>query len=241
MIHFELHKAEYSVSGMPGFSLNEALRYWNAKFETIKHFKRDVITHPGLEDLGAFVEEVWESIHPITVEEALREQNMETRRVMFDCIGVSALFKDLKPELLDRQVIDKVRTRWNENNQPYEYRFDDTYELYRIDGNKLFTMQNRWSEPNPVYAVRCWCTTTGREYWIYVPEGAALDGPRWKTDSKPDAIKAIAWTIRLDITNPKRIYRQGDIIIAVESDQSKDVAPYHLTKEQYLNLMFSES
>jgi len=59
--------------------------------------------------------------------------------------------------------------------------------------------------------------------------------------SSPDAVSAIAWTIRINITHPKRIYRQGDIIIAEESENSVITAPYHLNKQQYLALMYSET
>jgi hypothetical protein len=240
---YNLHSANYSVSGLPGLTLSEALRFWKAKFETFKHFKRDVIKHSALEGLCTFVEETWDTIQPITVQEALREQNMEKRRTMFNCIGVSRLFTELSPELLDRQVIHKVRTRWNEKNRRYTHTFDDIYELYQLEGDKLFTREFTWSRPNPVYAVRCWCTTTKREYWIYVPMEIALGIRRWLTDPQPspDAVRAIAWTIRIDISNPKRIFRQGDIIVAEESDQSSTVNPYHLCKEEYLRLMYSET
>lgn len=244
MITFDIHKVEYSVSNHKGFSLNNALRLWKAKFETIKHFRRDVIKHSALQDLGAFVEEVWNNIEPITVQEALIEQNMEIRRVMFDCIGVSKLFQTLAPKKLDSQVLSKIRTRWDGNNKSYQHCFEDVYELYQIDGNKLFTTTNAWQRANDVYAVRCWCTTTNREYWIYVPENIAM-GERYSSWNKeaaaPDAVRAIAWTIRLNISNPKRIFRQGDIIVAEESELSTTVPEYHLTKEQYLNLLFSET
>lgn len=237
-----LQEATYYVSGLQGFTLSEALRHWKAKFETIKHFRRDVIVHEGLQELGAFVEDMWETIVPVSVEEALREQNAERRRVMFDCIGVARLFKELNPELLDRQAISKTRTRWDQDFKAWQHVFEDVYELYKIDGNKLFRQENSWRQPSDVFAVRCWCTTTGREYWIYVPEETAVGRSRWPSQgTAPDAIRAIAWTIRIDITNPKRIFRQGDFIVVEESPDSQQAAPYHLGREQYLNLFYSET
>jgi hypothetical protein len=242
MDNINFQAATYYVSGFKGFNLSQAMRLWKAKFETIKHFKRDVITHPSLEELGNFVEEFWDGIIPISVQEALQEKNTEQRRVMFDCIGVVKLFQQLDPELLDRQVIPKTRTRWNQNNDCWTHQFEDVYELYKIEGNKLFEPINQWQTPNPVFAVRCWCTSTQREYWIYVPQEVATGVQRWPDKGyRPDAIRAIAWTIRIDISKPKRIFRQGDIIVAEESADSKEVTPYHLTKEQYLELIFSET
>lgn len=238
----DFKNADYAVSWRQGYTLSEAMRLWKTKFETFEHFRREVIVSPYLAELGAFINEMWDSIEPLTVTEALTENNSEKRRVMFDCIGVTKLFAQMEPTLLDRQVITKERTRWDEQNRPYKKTYDDTYELYQIDGEKMFGPDQNGRSANPVYAVRCWCTTTGREYWIYVPEEAAMGVRSWqRKDAVPDAVRAIAWTIRIDIKNPSRIYRQGDIIVVEEDEQSSRVEPYHLSKEQYLELMFSET
>jgi hypothetical protein len=65
--------------------------------------------------------------------------------------------------------------------------------------------------------------------------------------SKADAIRAIAWTVRINVPeeNVEKIYRQGDIIVAKMKDKAKmtesTLRPYHLSKEQYLSLMYSET
>jgi len=236
-------KQKFIVNNQVDFSLTEALRLWKAKYPEFIDFKKDVITHSGLEDFGKFVESVWADIQPVTVEEALAIPNTEIRRTYFDCIGVQKLFTELKPKLRDKQVIKKKRANWNEENQENFRIFEDVYELYEIEGKKLFEKDKWGREPNPVFAVRCWCTTTNREYWLYVNQEAAT-GQRWwgdHSEKKFDAIRAIAWTIRLDISDPEKIYRQGDIIVAKKSKDSQEVRPYHLNKEQYLNLMYSET
>ncbi|MBN8877761.1 MAG: hypothetical protein J0I32_09470 [Sphingobacteriales bacterium] len=240
MKKFNLHTAEYAVSAVRGFSLIEAMRLWKTKFTAFKEFSKEVIKHPGLKELGNFIEDKWENVEPISMQEALGESNMEKRRAMFDCIGVVKLFTGLQPTLLDKQVVHKKQTRWDNNNQPYEREYDDKYELYQLDGSKLYVTQVQGQESNPVFAVRCWCSTTGREYWIYVPVEAALGNEHFYRPT-PDAIRAIAWTIQVDITCPKSIARQGDIVIVEESEDSAPTSPYHLSKEQYLQLIFSES
>lgn len=235
----------YIVNNQDGFSLSEALRLWKTKYKEFKDFERDVITHPGLYNFRDFVKEMWDDILPITVEEAFKIENIETRRNYFNCIGVETLFKQLNPKLLDRQVIKKKRARWDDTNTQYEHTFEDVYELYEIPGDKLFpkNISDR-NISNPVFAVRCWCTTTNREYWIYVNHEAAT-GERWlrfdRSEENYDAIAAIAWTIRIDVKNPEKIYRQGDIIVVKHKENLEKTAPYHLTKEDYLNLMYSET
>ncbi|MFO0453031.1 MAG: hypothetical protein ACK52I_30960 [Pseudomonadota bacterium] len=236
-------KQSYIVCGQGGFKLSEALKLWKAKYPEFIDFKKDVITNPSLEDFGKFIEEYWNSIIPVTVEEALRQENTEIRRTYFDCIGVQKLFNSLDPKLLNKQIITKKRANWDDENKEIFRTFEDVYELYEIEGKKLFD-KDRWGrEPNPVYAVRCWCTTTNREYWLYVNHEAAT-GQRWwgsTEKAKYDAIRAIAWTIRIDVTNPEKIYRQGDIIVVKKSKNSIETREYHLDKKQYLKLMYSET
>jgi hypothetical protein len=84
---------------------------------------------------------------------------------------------------------------------------------------------------------------------LYVPREAALGDRWWHGDEgpEPDAIRAIAWTVRVDVPeeNLEKIYRQGDIIVAKMKDSAKATEttfnPYHLSKEQYLSLMYSET
>lgn len=247
MKQFDFRTASYTVSGMPGMTLDHAMKLWKTKFPSYEHFRRAVIKSEALKDFGEFIQEMWDSIVPISTKEAFEQKNAEMRRLYFDCIGVIELFKAANPTLLDKQVVKKKRTRWDEKNDPYEYEFEDIYELYAIDPNELYkgteTDNSRWRARSKYIAVRCWCTSTQREYWIYVPETNALKpGYReWDEKKEYDAVQAIAWTIRIDIKNPEKIYRQGDIIIAKEGPNSTKTAPYHLTKEDYLSLMYSET
>lgn len=241
---------KYTVNNRQDYSLTEALRLWKTKFEDYRDFEKEVITHPGLNDFNEFVKSVWEDVQPVTVEDALKQENTEDRRTYFDAIGVQKLFKSLDPKLLDRQVINKTRVRWDDEYTEKDHVFEDVYELYEIEGTKLFKADKWGTGPSNVYAVRCWCTTTNREYWLYVPREAALGDAWWhnnETKSLPDAIRAIAWTIRIDvpIENVERIYRQGDIIVTKIKDSAKDsfftFKSYHLSKENYLSLMYSET
>jgi hypothetical protein len=242
----------YIVNNRSGFDLTTALRLWKTKYaDDYRDFQKEVITHESLNDFDQFVQECWDKIELVTVEDALKIENAEERRIYFDAIGIEKLFKSLDPKLLDKQVIKKQRVRWDDELNEYTHEFEDVYELYEIEGTKLYN-KDRWgNSPNPVYAVRCWCTTTNREYWLYVPREAALGSMWWAANqeekSKADAVRAIAWTVRLDVPqgNIDKIYRQGDIIVAKMKDEAKltetSALPYHLSKEQYLSLMYSET
>lgn len=243
-------KQKYIVNSRDGYDLTTALKLWKTKYENdYRDFKKAVITHESLNDFEEFVSSMWPLIETVTVQDALIQDNTEDRRVYFDAIGIEKLFKSLDPKLLDKQTIKKSRTRWDDEFNEYTHEFEDVYELYEIEASKMFN-KDRWgNEPRDhIYAVRCWCTTTNREYWLYVPRWAALGEQWWNPqDNKPDAVRAIAWTVRLDVPigHVDRIYRQGDIIVAkIKTEISSDTEsalPYHLSKQDYLQLMYSET
>ena len=245
-------KQDYVVNNRSGFDLTTALKLWKTKYaDDYRDFQKEVITHESLNDFDQFVQECWDKIEQVTVEDALKIENTEERRTYFDAIGIEKLFKSLKPKLLDKQTIKKSRVKWDEEFNEYTHEFEDVYELYEIEAKKMFST-DRWGNipTQNTYAVRCWCTTTNREYWLYVPREAALGATWWDRDSednKPDAIRAIAWTVRIDVPeeNVEKIYRQGDIIVAKMKDKAKvtetTMSPYHLSKENYLSLMYSET
>lgn len=247
-------KQDYIVNNRSGWDLTTALRLWKTKYQNdYRDFQKEVIVHENLNDFDQFVQECWDEIEPVTVEEALQLENTEQRRTYFDAIGIEKLFSTLEPKLLDRQVLNKKRQRWDDEFNEYTHEFEDVYELYEMDATKMFKT-DRWGNPprEHIYAVRCWCTTTNREYWLYVPKEAALGRWWWSNgegpeDNKPDAIRAIAWTIRLDVPigHVEKVYRQGDIIVAkIKAEITPDTLsalPYHLSKEDYLQLMYSET
>src|SRR5258708_40291099 len=92
---FDVNSTTYTVCKYPGYSLNEALRYWKAKFETVKHFKREVIKHHKLKEFSEFVEEERDSIHPVTVLEAFHEMNLEESRVMVVFMVLGNVFQEM--------------------------------------------------------------------------------------------------------------------------------------------------
>lgn len=244
-----LTEHEYFVAGYGGFTLSEAMQLWKTKYrDDIRDFYKDVCNHPSMDELKEYVTEMWDTIQEVDPTTAFQQTNVEKRRAFFDAIGVARLMETIKPELLDKQTITKKRMGWDEDNKEVERVFEDVYELYLVPKEKLYAgIEQRWFSGNiDAYIVRCWCTTTNREYWIFT-DRTQFNVHRWNAEAgkyqtdKPDAIQGIAWTIRINVSDPERIYRQGDIIVVKHSATSKEVEPYHLTKDQYLQLMYSET
>lgn len=214
-----------------------AKMYWKRLHKDYDNFYNTLIgenAHPEMQMFGDLIKQEWESIPHLTVQKAFEEKNIEVRRLYFRAIGVAEMFQELEPTLIDKQVLEKEGITWDSDNKEVTTHMRDEYELYEIQGAKLFPEESSsWRTANAtVFAVRCWCSTTGREYWIYVPRNIGQKG---------DALEAIAWTVQLNITNPEYIYRQGDVILAKYSASSQECRPYHLEAKDYIKLLKAES
>ena len=106
--------------------------------------------------------------------------------------------------------------------------YDVVYELHEVYGEKLGINQS-------LYAVKCWCTTTNKEHWIWVED-----------KYKDNVLEAVASTFRIHpniIPYIKELKRQGDILLV---ELTEDVKPegnelVPLTAEQYFTLLTAQS
>jgi hypothetical protein len=236
-IDFTIKNLLFTVDGQRGVPQASAERFYKKMYAEDKEGMMNMLSiiGPNMMAFANHLNTIWDEIPELRVTEAFAENNLEIRRLFFKAIGVQNIFAKMNPELIDTQIIKFTNAQWYEDGTPKEPKvIRDKYELYKIEGKKLFPEQaNTFRVENAtVYAVRCWCTTTEREYWIYVP--------RW-VGEKEDAIEAIAWTAQLNISEPEWIYRQGDVFIAKASAKSEFVRPYHLNKDAYLKLLKAQS
>ena len=230
------------VSYMMGVELKSTDQYFRA-LKTHKPTYAEYLIDPEYaicQKYAELTQEDYDMFEPYTFAEALKEENLEIRRVLFKCLGPERIFGQADPKFIDKQTINKKRLFWDKDNNQYYKEFEDTYELYEIAAEKVGISReaSRWGgkiELEPVRAVRCWCTTTNREYWIMVPH---------EINRVPlnDAIEAIAQTIWIDIDNPESISRQGDVIIVHHPKDMKRLDRKRpLTKKEYIDLMVSET
>lgn len=197
------------------------------------------------EEAEAMLREAWDKSGEITVTEALSIQNLESRRLCFKYIGIEKIFNELKPELVDDQTIEKS-TRVNKEGKLES--FMDRYQLYKVKGEKLTGDTDRsFRRAQDFYILRCKCTSTDREYLIYVPEiwdSRNSFGRERRSVSKPDAIDAVAWTIQVELPAGQidKIIRAGDcIMVKPKSEKYEKCQLRHLSKKEYLEKVVMES
>jgi hypothetical protein len=239
---------EYVINRVGGFDFLTAVSIWRLQHMTFDKFER--VTRGNYEgthfnDFFNAIREVWDTAPEITIQKAFTTPNLEHRRIIFNALGVEKLMAELEPELVDKQTIERINIEYDNDGSEHSKVLTDTYELYKIDSEKLFSGPetiNRWRSTmdRNVYAVKCKDASTDREYWIYVHPDAVRE--------EKDAITAIAWTYQMTKqVYTKEIYRQGEVIIAKHAEGEDPTARsrwgrfYHLDKEEYMNKIKAQS
>lgn len=195
--------------------------------------------------------DMWDSIQPLTFREIAEMENLEHRRVGILCMGLERLVKEIKPKLIDTQTIEKVTNYIDKNGNLVKEKFSDTYELYQVKGESFGKSKNQWQRMEDCHFVKFKDTSTDREYMIWVDLKSVWETNKkkgehsWydKDTSKVNAIQCIAWTIQTNVAegNIKEILRQGDCIFVKPKDSEKLVGVRHLTEKEYRKLLVAES
>lgn len=198
--------------------------------------------------------DIWDDIKPLKFKQIASLPNLEQRRVGINCLGLERLVKEIKPKLISKETIKKETTWVNEKGELVSKNFNDTYELYEVDGKIFSEGLHRWEEMSNSYYVKCKDTSTDREYLLWVDLNSVYitnnENDRYGHDfslKKVDAVSSIAWTIQTNIVKGgiEKIVRQGDCILIKPKQEGKLVArtgeTRHLTKKEYLELLVAES
>jgi len=186
----------------------------------------------------------WDNIEPLTFKEIALLKNLEQRRVGIVSLGLDRLVKEVNPELVDTQTIHKTTMWVNDNGDIDLTEFDDTYKLYKVNGDYFNEFQNSWSRTNAVYYISCKDTSTDREYLIWVDIHSVNATNRSDELDTANAIDCIAWTIQTNIPqgNIEKIVRQGDCILIKPKGKYNELSsPRHLTASEYKELLVAES
>lgn len=185
------------------------------------------------EDILKYIEEKRDaltSIEPFSYAEAFNIKIDEFRGLVFNSISVSDMLEELGHTRYKVDGITLTQKKYDkEGNLIDEVEQSNVYEVHEVDGAGLGLNQK-------LYAVKCWCTSTNKEHWLWIEE-----------QYKDDPLEAIASTFRVHksiIPHIKCLKRQGDILLA---ELSKDITPKDddeiipLTKEQYFEFLNAQS
>jgi hypothetical protein len=190
--------------------------------------------------------DIWDDIVPMTfIEIASEITNIEQRRVAISCLGLERISQQTSPTLISSETILKKTTWVTPTGELVEKQFEDTYNLYKVEGKKMSMGTN--NRMDDAYFVKFKDTSTDREYMIWVDALDVLTTNN-KSTSKMEldhinAIEAIAWTFQTKVPkgNIQTIVRQGDCILIKYNDKFSGTKPRHLTEKEYREYLELES
>tara|TARA_R100001015_G_C4627666_1_gene187327 strand:+ start:1797 stop:2654 length:858 start_codon:yes stop_codon:yes gene_type:complete len=174
--------------------------------------------------------EIYDSVEEFTYREAFKLKNVDFQARVFGTIDVSDMITNLGHERVatDGKLVKHKKYDINGNFLCHE-EYDVIYETHKVNGEKL-GIQNE-----SLYALKCWCTSTDEEHWIWIEE-----------QYKDEPLEAVASTFRIHenlIDNIKEIKRQGDILMVEMIDDNikpeGNIVP--LNADKYFSLLTAQS
>lgn len=175
----------------------------------------------------------YDNVAPYTYEEAFKIENAEFRAKVFGSIDIVEMIKELGHERIATEGKHLRHKQFSIEGEFQGYvEYDVIYETHRVNGEKL----NIEGDDTNVYALRCWCTTTDKEHWLWIED-----------EYKDKPLEAVAQTFRVHtsiIPHITEIKRQGDILLVeldadVKPNDDDEIVP--LTSEQYFGFLTAQS
>jgi len=194
----------------------------------------NLFKHLGVDDAK------WNKIRRLTYKEAFAIDSSELRMKVFAGVNVAEMINELGYEKIDVKGKPVKRLFYNEVTGQEESReYDAIYELLRVKISDL--IGDEAQEEVYGHVVKCWCTSTNEEHYLWVEDQFATD-----------ALTAISSTCRLqkDVLEEGSIIelrRQGDTFYPKYTDDfdmkrlDPNAETVPLTADQYFSLLTAET
>jgi hypothetical protein len=182
-----------------------------------------------IKGLSAEMLELYDTCEPYTYKECFLIKNEEYKNIVWGSINIVDMINELGKEMIAVEGKPVRHKQYNYDGEFTGYKeYDVIYETHKIDCAKLGVEDS--------YAVRCWCTTTDEEHWLWVSDE--------HKDSPLDAIAATFMVHKSVKPHIKEIKRQGDILLL---DMKKEVnvpkgdPMVSFTADEYFGLLTAQS
>lgn len=198
-----------------------------------REFEREWLKpHESINEVLQAIEKKWDTSPKFTFEDIFKLTDRDLRRYCFLYIGVSEMMGALGAKRIASEGIELNYFKYDTLGNKSKFTKHNIFEVYEAQADKI--QGSRGWRSDKVYAVKCWCTSTNHEHWLWIEE-------RFKNDP----LEAIASTFRIHenvIPHIKCLKRQGDVLIC---EMKKQVIPEGairpLTKKEYFKLLEAES
>lgn len=211
---------------------SDFLRFLHCKYSNKDRFMSNFINpiraSVGNLELLDYLEHEYDNVPPFSYTEAFQIPNLIFQSIVFGNIRVSEMIAELGHTRISTEGLPVKHKQYSKAGEFLGYHeYHVIFETHEVSGNKLGLRAN-------IYAVRCWCTTTNNEHWLWIDE-----------QYKDDPLEAIAHTFFIHenlIPFIKELKRQGDILLV---ELTAEIEPrgnmVSLSKDQYFNLLTAQS
>lgn len=213
-------------------------RFLRGVFPSLNRFKKEFIdffnvgcSMNGLDhsEIFATLSLYYSRVTPYTYKEAFEISNNTFRNLVFGSVDVAEMVKELGSKRISVEGMPVKHRKYDANGEFLGWEeYDVVYELHHVDCSKIGV-----NESLPV--VKCWCTSTNNEHYLWVDES-------FKNGSPLEAIASTCVVYENMLPHIKEIKRHGDIFLF---EMDKEVEPrgdvVALTKDQYFGLLTAQS
>jgi hypothetical protein len=177
--------------------------------------------------LEFFLDE-YDNVTAFTYQQAFAIRSEAFKAIIFGSIRVPEMIKALGHSRIATAGQAVKHKQYSKQGDFLGYReYDVVFETHVVNGKALGLRDN-------VYAVKCWCTSTDNEHWLWIED-----------QYKDDPLEAIARTFHIHenlVPFIKELKRQGDILLV---ELTEDIEPrgnmVSLSKDQYFGLLTAQS
>jgi len=211
---------------------SDFLRFLRCKYSNKDRFMSNFIepirNGAGNLDLLDYLESNYSAVPPFSYTEAFKIPNLVFQSIVFGNIRVSEMIAELGHTRIATAGLPVKHKQYSKAGEFLGYHeYHVIFETHEVSGRKLNLREN-------IYAVRCWCTTTNNEHWLWIDD-----------QYKNDPLEAITHTFFIHenlIPFIKELKRQGDILLV---ELTEDIEPrgnmVSLSKDQYFSLLTAQS
>ena len=238
---FRVQNSQFTAALIERLTTDSVIRYIRTRYINKERFVsgfvtpvRDIMSKcgtelpPNLIELVDLIVNSYDNAAPYTYAEAFKLKSEAFKSMVFGCIRVPEMIQELGHTRIATAGRAVRHKQFAPDGEFLGYReYDVVFETHRVDGTKLGLRE-------AIYAVRCWCTTTHNEHWLWIHD-------EWRSDP----LEAIAHTFQVHenlVPHIKELKRQGDVLLV---ELTQDIEPrgamVTLSADQYFGLLTAQS
>jgi hypothetical protein len=231
--YFAFNEDEYQIARFLRGAYNENKPRFQKRFLDFFNAQFKALDFEYFSNILNNIEKCWDIVTPFSYKEAFELKGQQFRALVFSSINVSEMIKELGATRVNTEGKELINKTWNKYlNKFEEVPYSVVYELYHVNGEKLGI------ESSSLPIVKCWCTTTDSEHWLWV------DNSSFSNNSPLEAIASTCVIYKSMEGKIKHIIRQGDVFLF---EMTEDVMPSEseelitLPMNQYFSLLKSQA